>query len=264
MNQLYRNQALPTSPKDGARVRDKRVISRQYDGVMFQRLSTLALASVYAAQLVSLILRAERLPEAAGPRSGATGQGARLRLLVLGDSSGAGVGVAHQDDALIGQMLHHLAPHARVEWQVIARSGATTQAARSMLRRAGQFDVAVLALGVNDVLRQTRAARFAQAQAALMRDLRQTHGAGQILASAVPPLGAFPAFPHPLRAYLGRRATKLDRVLREVCAASGAQHVPFELTPDINLLARDGFHPGAPLYAHWGARMAGLALRAHS
>jgi lysophospholipase L1-like esterase len=231
---------------------------------MFQHLAPFVLAPVYAAQLVALVLRAERLPEAAGPRRGVAGQGARLRLLVLGDSSGAGVGVARQGDALIGQMLRHLAPHARVEWQVIARSGATTHAARAMLRDARQCDVVVLALGVNDVLRQTSAARFAQAQAALMQDLRQTHGAGRILASAVPPLGVFPAFPQPLRSYLGQRATKLDSVLREVCANAGAQHVPFDLTPDIHLLARDGFHPSAALYAHWGTRMAGLALRAHS
>ncbi len=35
-----------------------------------------------------------RLPEAAGPRAGTTGHGPPLRLLVLGDSAAAGVGVA--------------------------------------------------------------------------------------------------------------------------------------------------------------------------
>ncbi len=232
--------------------------------MMLQRFVPFALAPIYAAQILHLLLRAERLPEAEGPRVGITGRGKALRLLVLGDSSGAGVGVACQDAALIGQILHNMAPYARVEWRVIARSGATTRAGRAMLRGAGQFDVAVLALGVNDVVRQTSFARFATHQRGLMQDLKDVHDVQVILASAVPPLGAFPAFPEPLRSYLGQRAGLLDKVLGQVCTESGAQHIPFDLPPETSLLAHDGFHPGARLYAHWGARMAGLALRALS
>ncbi|MCC5990954.1 MAG: SGNH/GDSL hydrolase family protein [Rhodobacteraceae bacterium] len=222
----------------------------------------IALAPLYLAQLLGVLARAERLPEAAGPRQGhVAGQG-RMRLLVLGDSSGAGVGVARQDQALIGQILVHLPPAQGVEWRLVARSGATSGAALKMLGRIeAQFDVAVLALGVNDVLRHSSAHSFARAQAALITRLQHRHRARLVLASAVPPLGAFPAFPQPLRAHLGRRAARLDRCLQELCAQHGAVHVPFDLDPAPDLLARDGFHPGARLYQHWGARMAGLALR---
>lgn len=223
-------------------------------------LKDLALSPLYLAQALHVIARTERLPEAAGPRMGRTGQGPGLRLLVLGDSSGAGVGVAHQGQALIGQMLLHLAPQASVDWQVIARSGATTAHARGMVQGAGQFDVAVLALGVNDVLRQTSTRRFARHYTALVQDLRARHGVAHIFASAVPPLGAFTVFPDPLRGYLGRRATALDGALHALCAECGACHVPFDLAPDPKWLARDGLHPGAALYAEWGQRMAGLAL----
>ncbi len=224
------------------------------------RLADLALSPLYLAQALRFIARTERLPEAAGPREGQIGQGPGLRLLILGDSSGAGVGVAHQDQALVGQMLRHLAPVVPVQWQVIARSGATTARARRMLHGAGAFDIAVLALGVNDVLRQTSAHRFARQQAALMADLRARHGVQHILASAVPPFGGFTALPDPLRGYLHGRATRLDAVLRGVCAQAGACHVPFDLAPDMAWLARDGLHPGPALYAEWGQRMAGLAL----
>ena len=37
------------------------------------------------------------LPEPPGPRSGRTGSGSMLRLLIAGDSAAAGVGVDHQD-----------------------------------------------------------------------------------------------------------------------------------------------------------------------
>lgn len=223
-------------------------------------LTQLSLAPILLIQALGVLARVERLPEAAGPRAGQSGQGQEFRLLILGDSSAAGVGVAHQDAALSGQMLAHLAPHARVTWQLVARSGVTTAQARKLAPAVGRFDVAVLALGVNDVLRQTRAKRFAHEQTALMHELRQRHSVQHVLASAVPPLGAFAVFPQQLRAHLGRRAAALDRVLQQVCTATGAQHVPFDLDPDPHWLARDGLHPGGPLYAEWGRRMAGLAL----
>ena len=125
-----------------------------------------------------------------------------------------------------------------------------------MLQGAGGCDIAVLALGVNDVLRQSSARRFIKDYTALIDELPARH----VLASAVPPLGAFTVFPRPLRGYLGQRATKLDDALKTVCAQTGAVHVPFDLAPDPRWLARDGLHPGAALYAHWGKRMAGLAL----
>ena len=229
-----------------------------------QSLADLALVPVYAAQALAFLVRIERLPEAQGLRRGYTGQGAPMRLLILGDSSAAGVGVAHQGDALSGQMLRHLTGQRRVLWQLVARSGATTAQARAMLRGHGRFDVAVLALGVNDVLRQTRVARFRRAQSGLIDELRARHGVQHILASAVPPLGEFEVFPDPLRSFLGQRAVALDASLQEICAEQGAQHVPFDLAPGPEWLARDGLHPGAALYAEWGKRMAGLALRSLS
>ncbi|TVP71971.1 MAG: SGNH/GDSL hydrolase family protein [Rhodobacteraceae bacterium] len=227
------------------------------------RLSDIALAPLHAAQMLGVIARVPRLPEAAGARAGSCGQGQALRLLVLGDSSAAGVGVAHQDQALVGQICVHLGRMHHLDWQLCARSGATTAGALRLLAAArAPVDVVVLALGVNDVLRQTPLRRFAAGQAALIDQLRAEYGARLILASAVPPLGAFEVFPMPLRAHLGRRADALDAELQRVCAArDGVVHVPFDLDPAPHWLAADGLHPGAALYAEWGQRMAGLASR---
>ena len=67
------------------------------------RLRTLLTAPLWLAQGVHVAITTERLPEAAGPRQGRIGAG-RLRLLILGDSSAAGVGVATQDLALAGRL----------------------------------------------------------------------------------------------------------------------------------------------------------------
>jgi lysophospholipase L1-like esterase len=213
-----------------------------------------------AAQLAHFAWRTEKLPEAAGPRDGVTGDGPPLRLLIVGDSSAAGVGVNTQDDALAGQVVAALSPHFVVQWQAVARSGVTSARAQGMVAQARACDVAITALGVNDVLRHTSSGRFARAQTVLHTRLRDL-GAQVILCSAVPPLGAFAAFPQPLRGHLGVRAAKLDATLQAVCAQTGARHVPFDITPSADWLARDGLHPSAKLYQHWGARMAGLVLR---
>jgi lysophospholipase L1-like esterase len=209
-------------------------------------------------QLGAFVVRVPRLAEASGPRAG---RGTGLRVLILGDSSATGMGVATQDQALAGQVVSRL---GGVQWQLLARSGATTAQARIMLEGAGRCDVAITALGVNDVLRHTRTKRFLAEQTALLHDLRAIHGARLVIASAVPPLGDFPTFPDPLNGYLGARALRLDQALQTACHATGAVHLPFDLTPSPEWLARDGLHPSAQLYAEWGRRIAGLVLREFS
>jgi hypothetical protein len=66
------------------------------------------------------------LPEPPGPRSGRTGAGPMLRLLIAGDSAAAGVGVDHQDQSLSGQLKTLLEPHFDLHWELIARTGHTT------------------------------------------------------------------------------------------------------------------------------------------
>ncbi|MFN4057984.1 MAG: SGNH/GDSL hydrolase family protein [Roseinatronobacter sp.] len=209
-------------------------------------------------QLLHFAATVDRLPEAAGPR---TGSGSGPRVLILGDSSAAGVGVEKQDQALAGQFVAAL---GGADWQLVARSGATAAQALRMRAQAGPCDVAITALGVNDVLHHTSAPRFRAGQVALLHALRAEHGARLVLASGVPPLGEFTTFPQPLRGHLGRRAARLDAVLQAVCRATGAVQGPFDLSPDPDWLARDGLHPSVKLYMEWGARMAGLVLRALS
>ena len=75
------------------------------------------------------------LPEPPGPREGVNGDGAPLRLLILGDSAAAGVGAATQTDALSGQLVAAISPHFQVSWRLHARTGATTSAILRDLRK---------------------------------------------------------------------------------------------------------------------------------
>ncbi|MCR9127541.1 MAG: SGNH/GDSL hydrolase family protein [Rhodobacteraceae bacterium] len=217
-----------------------------------------ALAPLLAVQALAVRRHARILPEAAGARSGTLGAGPPLRLLILGDSSAAGVGAPTQDQALAGQLGLLLADRARVTWRLNARTGLTTA---GMLKRLPDedftCDVAVVALGVNDVTRLVPLELWLARQARLRAHLRSALGARQIIVSGVPPLGLFPLLPQPLRWVLGRQALRLDRHLRRALEAEDdCSHVSMAFPPDPALMAADGFHPSAPVYAAWAARVA--------
>jgi lysophospholipase L1-like esterase len=196
------------------------------------------------------------LPEPRGAREGIAGEGPLLRLLVLGDSAGAGVGAASQGEALSGRILERLGGRYRVEWRLIARTGSTTAATTRHLRRIDAFatDAVVISLGVNDVTADVGAARFLEQQAGLHALLREKFGARLVLASGLPPMDRFPALPQPLRWYLGARARELDRALeRALPDGCGTEYLALAGRLDGTHMAADGFHPGPSVYAAWGA-----------
>jgi lysophospholipase L1-like esterase len=198
-----------------------------------------------------------RLPEAAGPREGVVGEGeARMRVLVVGDSSAAGVGVADQAQALALPLAREVASRVTgaVAWQLVAQSGVNTREAMELFRVADvkPADVAVIVLGVNDVTSQNPAPRFtAQLQA-----LVDMIPARRFVFSGLPPMHLFTAMPQPLRWYLGRYARWLDAALRDWCEVKGFAYLAADWSPDPRLLADDGYHPGPLLYPQWAARLA--------
>lgn len=210
------------------------------------------------------------LPEAAGERTGRWGEGASsrppLRLLLLGDSSAAGVGAAHQQDALSGQLGHHLRasqggllPHT-IDWTLLARTGLRTREAHGLLGEldAQRFDVAMVALGVNDVTALQRPGRWLNDVQQLIGRLRDEWGIGRVLWSGLPPMHRFPALPQPLRAVMGRHARELDAALCTYAQSEQGvlRHVPMPAMSRPEWMASDGFHPGPQAYAVWGRVLA--------
>jgi lysophospholipase L1-like esterase len=208
-----------------------------------------------------------RLPEAAGPRDGEVGEGEPvLRLLVVGDSSAAGVGVADQAQALALPLATCLATglNAKVAWQLVAQTGIDTAEARALVQRSGvrPADVVVTALGVNDVSSQTSADRFIHQTDLLWSELQQRTGARWAVFSGLPPMHILRAVPHPLRWYLGRYAAWLDAAVREWTGERRLGYCALQWTTDPDVLADDGFHPGPRLYPQWAQRLAQIILEA--
>lgn len=225
----------------------------------------LVLSPVLVAQALATRRRLPRLPEAGGPREGLVGSDPpMLRLLIGGDSSAAGVGVATQDAALAGQTVRALAERlgGGVAWRLVARSGLTTAQCADLLAAAAEpwhADVAVFALGVNDVIDQVPTRRAISARERLLKLLRERAGVQHVIFMPLPPVHRFPGLPQPLRWVMGTDARRHDHALaRWAAARADVSHVPIDLPLDPKVMASDGFHPGEPVY-----RVCGLALAEH-
>jgi lysophospholipase L1-like esterase len=237
-----------------------------------------AAASRPAAVALSLLVRQARrvqklmpsLPEAGGERSGlelAAPATDLVRLLGVGDSTAAGVGVASMRDALPPQLAAILAEHrsCTVAWTVSAQIGATASSTARELVPGAPFeqDISVVLVGVNDAMRMTPR-RIWRASMERLVDALQEHvrPGGQIVLAGLPNLGRFRAFPQPLRAVLGWHGRALDRELRQIARR---RHVTRVAMPPVSwpeMFADDRFHPNAAAYRALAAHFA-AALTTH-
>lgn len=235
----------------------------------------LVLSPLLVAQAMHTRRRAPVLPEAAGARRGRVGavgavggsgaDATPLRLLIVGDSSAAGVGVRTQQQALAGQLSRPLAKALgrTVRWQLVAKTGITTPQALALLheRQAANgllpADIAVVVLGVNDVVAQVPSHRAITQRAELADWLLAHSGVRHVVFAPLPPMHRFPLLPQPLRWVIGSDARRHDAALsRWAATRRDVSHAPFEMPLDAASMASDGFHPGEPVYRACGEALA--------
>jgi len=207
-------------------------------------LPALALSPLLFAQGIYVRRVTPRLPEAPGNRSGVSGVGPALSLLILGDSAAAGVGAALQATAMAGCLVDELMADFTVSWQLHAESGVTT---RDLITRlegvvGGRYDVAIVSIGVNDVITGRRTRQWTAALASLLDQVESDFGVRHVLLSALPPMHRFTALPQPLRWCVGLRP-ELQRRAPALCRPRRAlrRRLP-ELSPG-SVLPRGGRLP---------------------
>lgn len=207
-----------------------------------------------------------RMPEAPLPWHGrvdvggadARGAASRpLHLLVIGDSTAAGVGVDHADLGLGGRLALALATRTdrTVHWRAAGRGGATAgDLLRHFLRPALRepVDLVFLTVGANDAL-GLRSAR------AFRRDIRRildrtfaAHPEAALLMSSLPAFFRFTLLPDPLRRSLYRHSQALEREARQLVNAHPRAHMSPPPPPYTEgFFAVDDFHPSALGYQDW-------------
>lgn len=227
-----------------------------------------SLGPILAVQGARTLARVPRLPEAGGPRHGVVGDdvGGALDLLVIGESTAVGVGVDTHEEGLAAAVARrwHETTGKCVRWSVIGRTGARLRATqqRRLPAASGEFDCAVVVLGVNDTLGLTSARRWRREVESLVRTLRGgLRDGGLVVLAGVPQLAHFPALPQPLRTVMGLHGRVLDDVLAHLADEHvDIVHVRTPAMEDRADLADDGFHPSARGYRQWGELIADVAV----
>ena len=227
-------------------------------------LLVLALFPILFAQLIWVLLGARKLPEAIGARSGMGGTGPLLRVLIVGDSSAAGVGARTQSKALAGRLQAELEAHFTVDWTLVARSGITTRNALASIDavEVREFDLCVIALGVNDATRLTGIARWVSRAEELRSVLRSSFNVKCIYQAQVPDLSRFPSIPWPLSITWGRHAALMNTAMcAQLQGDTSTTLLNFDIPITAELMAKDGFHPNDLGYALWAKGLAALIIR---
>ncbi|KIR66768.1 GDSL family lipase [Micromonospora haikouensis] len=184
-----------------------------------------------------------------------------LRLVLLGDSSALGVGVARLGDTVGGQLANLLAEGPtgrRVHLSSVGVSGSrstdlATQVARALL--GPRPDVAVVLIGANDATALRSPAEAGAYLGSAVRRLREAQV--EVVVGTCPDLGAARAIAPPLRQLVGWSGRRIARAQTAAALDAGGTVVDLgtETGPvfraDAGTFCHDGFHPSADGYRIW-------------
>jgi lysophospholipase L1-like esterase len=198
-----------------------------------------------------------RLPDAAFPWQGTVAGPRPLSLLVLGDSTAAGVGADTQDDALPGHLGRELAARTGrgVTWRALGENGADSH---EIIERylddatSEPYDVVFLSVGANDALGIRSRGAFARDIRHLLNRLRDASPNAVILVSSLPAFFRFELLPQPLKWNLYLHSSSLESGARAVAATMTGVHMSPPPPPYTDgFFASDLFHPSASGYRDW-------------
>lgn len=193
----------------------------------------------------------------------------RLHVLLIGESTMAGVGVDSHETGFAGTLARKLSEQLRttVSWQVFARSGYT---ARLMAHRllpkvtTTHVDLIVIGVGGNDAFRLTTPAKWRRHITVLIKILKQRFSDAPIVFINMPPIKEFPAFTPLIRLVIGNLVQILGQELQKVTDKFDRVYYNKEIIrlkdwkgrfnsqlPPDELFFRDGVHPLSLTYQTW-------------
>ncbi|MEU8343009.1 SGNH/GDSL hydrolase family protein [Spirillospora sp. NPDC048832] len=197
-------------------------------------------------------------PPAADGLYGEGAGGAPLSLVMLGDSTAAGLGVhtpAETPAALLAGWLAEAAGRP-VRLTNVARSGARSQALHGQVDRAvrARPDLAVIMIGANDVTGRVGPAESVRHLAEAVRRLRAA--GAEVVVGTCPDLGSVKPLMQPLR-WLARRASRQLAAAQTIAVVEhGGRSVSLgdllghEFAADpMSMFSEDRYHPSARGYA---------------
>lgn len=201
------------------------------------------------------------LPEAAGPE-GVAGEGdSEARLLVLGESTVAGLGARTHELALGGQFALGLSERTgkKISWKVVGRNGVTARRTIDELWPLvpdGEFDYVLLGIGGNDVMKLSSPKKWRRDMLELIWLVRARYPNAVIFISNCPMIGYSPVLPQPIKWILWELSKMHNANILEFTAdLTRVFYYPQPVEVEWNGFWADGIHPSEKGYADWARAM---------
>ena len=202
-----------------------------------------------------------RLPDASGETVGKFGADEMsAKLLVLGESTAAGIGARTHKTALAGQYARFLGEKIgkSIEWYVIGRSGITVKETIYELVPKipdEKFDYILLALCGNEVLKLRSPRAFRRDMKKLLAILQEKYPDATVFMTNAPAVRLSPILPHPIKFILGHLSALHDANAREFTAGMKNVFYFHQPTEVPEYFWADGIHPSEKGYTDWSRRM---------
>ncbi|MER7547315.1 SGNH/GDSL hydrolase family protein [Actinomadura sp.] len=197
-------------------------------------------------------------PPAADGVYGEASGGPPLSLVMLGDSTAAGLGVHTPEETPAARLATGLAAIAGRPVRVtnVARSGSRSQALGGQVDQALQTrpDIAVIMIGANDVTGRVPPAESVRHLSDAVRRLRAA--GAEVVVGTCPDLGSVKPLMQPLRWFARRASRQLAAAQTIAVVEHGARSVSLgdllghEFAADpLSMFSEDRYHPSARGYA---------------
>ncbi len=210
-----------------------------------------------------------RLPEAKGTNGLCSISSEKtLRMLTIGESTIAGVGVNTHEEGFTGALANELATKLKtdVDWKVYAKSGYTAKRVSEKiidLIKEKSIDLIVIGLGGNDAFELNTPKKWAKDVQKLIKTIRLKFKETPIVFINMPPIKEFPAFTSLIKFSIGNLVNILGKELekivkdyenvyyysREIISADIIKRFELKIKPTD--LFSDGVHPSKTTYQVW-------------
>jgi lysophospholipase L1-like esterase len=210
-----------------------------------------------------------RLPEAIGTKgSTSIASNKVLRMLTIGESTIAGVGVTTHQEGFTGSLAKELASQLNVDidWAVYAKSGYTAKkVCEKLIETISEQSIAIIVIGLggNDAFELNSPKKWNRDVRALIKSIQLKFKGVPIIFTNMPPIKEFPAFTGLIKFTIGNLVTILGNELEKVVKDFDAVYYYTRPVSSVDLIKRynlkikesdffsDGVHPSRITYQIW-------------